>query len=97
MKYFRDFEFFKGLAKHGSKHVRELFLRPSIAGDQVACLGVSEPGAGSDVAQVFSVFQNSRNLTYFCSDISKLIHFLRLKLLQNLMVTTMSSTVLNSG
>jgi len=41
-----------GLAKHGSKHVRELFLRPSIAGDQVACLGVSEPGAGSDVAQI---------------------------------------------
>ena len=52
----RDFEFFKGLAKHGSKHVRELFLRPSIAGDQVACLGVSEPGAGSDVAQVFNPF-----------------------------------------
>ena len=44
------------MAKHGSKHVRELFLRPSIAGDQVACLGVSEPGAGSDVAQVFNPF-----------------------------------------
>ena len=44
-------EFFQGLAKHGSEYVRELFLRPSIAGDQVACLGVSEPGAGSDVAQ----------------------------------------------
>jgi len=45
------FEFVQGLAKHGSEYVRELFLRPSIAGDQVACLGVSEPGAGSDVAQ----------------------------------------------
>ena len=28
------------------------FLRPSIAGDKVACLGVSEPQAGSDVAQI---------------------------------------------
>jgi alkylation response protein AidB-like acyl-CoA dehydrogenase len=28
----------------------ERFLRPSIAGDAVACLGVSEAGAGSDVA-----------------------------------------------
>merc|ERR1711970_805908 len=41
-----------GLAKHGSEYVRELFLRPSISGDMVACLGVSEPGAGSDVAQI---------------------------------------------
>ena len=49
--YLKISEFIKGLAKHGSEYVRELFLRPSIAGDQVACLGVSEPGAGSDVAQ----------------------------------------------
>ena len=40
------------LAKHGSQYVRETFLRPSISGDLVACLGVSEPGAGSDVAQI---------------------------------------------
>ena len=40
------------LAKHGNQHVRETFLRPSISGDIVACLGVSEPGAGSDVAQI---------------------------------------------
>lgn len=40
------------LAKHGSAHIREQFLRPSIAGDLVACLGVSEAGAGSDVAQI---------------------------------------------
>ena len=46
-----DIKLRKGLAKHGSEYVRELFLRPSISGDQVACLGVSEPGAGSDVAQ----------------------------------------------
>jgi len=40
------------LAKHGSQHIKEQFLRPSIEGDIVACLGVSEPGAGSDVAQI---------------------------------------------
>ena len=28
------------------------FLAPSIAGDYVACIGVSEPGAGSDVASI---------------------------------------------
>ena len=40
------------LARFGSDEVREEFLRPSIAGDYVACLGVSEVGAGSDVASI---------------------------------------------
>ena len=40
------------LARFGSDEVRREFLAPSIAGDYVACLGVSEPGAGSDVASV---------------------------------------------
>jgi citronellyl-CoA dehydrogenase len=40
------------LARFGSDHVRREFLAPSIAGDQVACIGVSEPGAGSDVASI---------------------------------------------
>lgn len=40
------------LAKFGSDEVRRTFLAPSIAGDMVACLGVSEPGAGSDVAGI---------------------------------------------
>jgi len=40
------------LALHGSDHVKETFLRPSIAGDMVACLGVSEPAAGSDVSGI---------------------------------------------
>src|SRR5207248_8497644 len=30
----------------------EEFLKPSITGDYVACLGVSEAGAGSDVASI---------------------------------------------
>ncbi|HVZ44386.1 MAG TPA: acyl-CoA dehydrogenase family protein [Ramlibacter sp.] len=38
------------LARHGSDELRRQFLAPAISGDQVACLGVSEPGAGSDVA-----------------------------------------------
>ena len=40
------------LANFGSDELREEFLRPSIAGEYVACIGVSEPGAGSDVASI---------------------------------------------
>jgi citronellyl-CoA dehydrogenase len=40
------------LARHGSDELRKEFLAPSIAGDYVACIGVSEPGAGSDVASI---------------------------------------------
>ncbi len=40
------------LARHGSDALREEFLRPSITGEFVACLGVSEVGAGSDVASI---------------------------------------------
>ncbi len=40
------------LARFGSDGVRREFLTPAIAGDAVACIGVSEPGAGSDVASI---------------------------------------------
>jgi citronellyl-CoA dehydrogenase len=40
------------LARHGSDALRDEFLKPSISGDYVACLGVSEVGAGSDVASI---------------------------------------------
>jgi len=40
------------LARFGSDKVRKEFLAPAIAGDYVACIGVSEPGAGSDVASI---------------------------------------------
>jgi len=43
------------LAKHGSDEVRKAFLEPSIRGEYVACLGVSEVGAGSDVASIRTV------------------------------------------
>ncbi|TVP58540.1 MAG: acyl-CoA dehydrogenase [Halomonadaceae bacterium] len=38
------------LARFGSDELKEQFLRPSITGEQVGCIGVSEVGAGSDVA-----------------------------------------------
>lgn len=38
------------LARFGSDELKREFLAPSIAGDLVGCIGVSEPGAGSDVA-----------------------------------------------
>ena len=40
------------LARFGSDALRREFLAPSISGDWVACLGVSEVGAGSDVASI---------------------------------------------
>src|SRR5580700_6144653 len=40
------------LARFGSDEVKREFLTPSITGDFVACLGVSEVGAGSDVASI---------------------------------------------
>ena len=40
------------LARFGSDELRREFLTPTIAGDLVACLGVSEAGGGSDVAAI---------------------------------------------
>ena len=40
------------LARFGTDKVCNEFLKPSITGDYVSCLGVSEPSAGSDVAAI---------------------------------------------
>jgi citronellyl-CoA dehydrogenase len=40
------------LARFGSDALKQEFLAPAIAGEVVGCLGVSEPGGGSDVAAV---------------------------------------------
>ena len=40
------------LARFGSDELKREFLAPAIAGDTVGCIGVSEPGAGSDVSGV---------------------------------------------
>ncbi len=42
------------LARFGSDELKRQFLAPAIAGDMVGCIGVSEPGAGSDVAGITS-------------------------------------------
>ena len=42
------------LARFGSDALKREFLAPAIAGDVVGCIGVSEPGAGSDVASIKS-------------------------------------------
>jgi citronellyl-CoA dehydrogenase len=40
------------LARFGTDELKREYLAPTIAGDYVGCLGVSEPGGGSDVAAV---------------------------------------------
>jgi citronellyl-CoA dehydrogenase len=40
------------LARFGSNELREEFLVPSLSGDMIGCIGVSEPSAGSDVAAI---------------------------------------------
>jgi len=40
------------LARFGSPELCRQFLAPAIAGDMVACIGVTEPSAGSDVASI---------------------------------------------
>ena len=42
------------LARFGSDELQREFLAPAIAGEQVACIGVSEPAAGSDVSGIKS-------------------------------------------
>lgn len=40
------------LARYGNDYLKQNYLKPAIAGEMVACIGVSEPGAGSDVAAI---------------------------------------------
>lgn len=40
------------LARHGSDALKREYLAPTIAGDLVGCIGVSEASAGSDVSQI---------------------------------------------
>lgn len=38
------------IAKHGSPELVDRYVRPTLAGDMIGALGVTEPGGGSDVA-----------------------------------------------
>jgi len=40
------------LLKYGSEELKQAYLVPTIAGDMIACIGVSESQAGSDVARI---------------------------------------------
>jgi alkylation response protein AidB-like acyl-CoA dehydrogenase len=40
------------ILKFGTEEQKQKYLAPAIAGDKIACLGITEPGAGSDVASL---------------------------------------------
>jgi citronellyl-CoA dehydrogenase len=40
------------IAELGTEEQKQEFLVPAIAGDRLACLGITEPGCGSDVANI---------------------------------------------
>jgi citronellyl-CoA dehydrogenase len=40
------------LARFGNDYLKDNYLKPAIKGEMVACIAVSEPGAGSDVAAI---------------------------------------------
>jgi acyl-CoA dehydrogenase len=40
------------ILQHGSDYLKESYLKPAIAGEKIACIGISEPGAGSDAANI---------------------------------------------
>lgn len=40
------------LHKHGSDFLKENYLKPAISGDKICSIGITEPGAGSDAANI---------------------------------------------
>ena len=47
------------LAKFGSDELKRPFLAPTVAGDYVACVGISETTGGSDVASLLTTAKRS--------------------------------------
>ena len=43
--------------EYGSEYLKETYLKPAIAGDMVAAIAVTEPGAGSDVSAIQTTAQ----------------------------------------
>ena len=37
---------------HGSDYLKETYLKPAIEGSKIGCIGITEPGAGSDAANI---------------------------------------------
>ncbi|XP_063726691.1 probable acyl-CoA dehydrogenase 6 isoform X2 [Symsagittifera roscoffensis] len=52
------------LANFGSPLLKEKFLSPSIKGEMVACIGVSEQGGGSDVANIVTTAKKKNGYYY---------------------------------
>ena len=46
--------------KFGTPDQHERFLRPAIAGEKIGALGITEPGAGSDVASIRTTREEGR-------------------------------------
>ena len=44
------------LATYGSDYLKKEFLTPSVSGDRISCIAVSESSGGSDVAGWFRKF-----------------------------------------
>ncbi|HUH75625.1 MAG TPA: acyl-CoA dehydrogenase family protein [Chitinophagales bacterium] len=40
------------ILQHGSEYLKENYLVPSLTGEKIAAIGITEPGAGSDVANI---------------------------------------------
>lgn len=40
------------IISHGSDYLKENYLKPAIAGEKIGCIGITEPGAGSDAANI---------------------------------------------
>jgi alkylation response protein AidB-like acyl-CoA dehydrogenase len=40
------------ILKFGSEYLKQTYLVPAIKGEKISCLGITEPGAGSDVAGI---------------------------------------------
>src|SRR3954469_10960044 len=40
------------IISHGSKYLKDNYLMPAIAGQKIGCIGITEPGAGSDAANI---------------------------------------------
>jgi citronellyl-CoA dehydrogenase len=47
------------IAEFGSRHLKESYLKPAIAGEMVGAIAVTEPGAGSDVAAIQTTAQRT--------------------------------------
>ncbi len=45
------------LHKIGSEDIKERYLKPSLLGEKIGCLGITEPDAGSDVASIRTTAQ----------------------------------------